>query len=121
VHDTTTRRYWRDPEAIRSVSIDMSPAYIKGVTEHLPHAQITFDTFHVIAHASTAIDRTRRKEQKRDPALKGMCWALLKDRDRLDAEQRFDPGGALVNEETPAFLRGFMEASAAWVAARAKA
>jgi transposase len=78
------------PEAIRSVSIDMSPAFIKGVTEHLPNAQITFDKFHVIAHASTAIDETRRKEQKRDPALKGMRWVLLKDRGRLNAEQRSD-------------------------------
>ena len=79
-----------DPEAIRSVSIDMSPAYIKGVTEYLPNAQITFDKFHVIAHASTALDETRRKEQKRDPALKGMRWVLLKDRDRLNTEQRSD-------------------------------
>ena len=79
-----------NPEAIRSVSIDMSPAYIKGVTEHLPNAQITFDKFHVIAHASTALDETRRKEQKRDPALKGMRWVLLKDRDRLNTEQRSD-------------------------------
>jgi len=79
-----------DPEAIRSVSIDMSPAYIKGVTEYLPNAQITFDKFHVIAHASIALDETRRKEQKRDPALKGMRWVLLKDRDRLNSEQRSD-------------------------------
>jgi len=79
-----------DPEAIRSVSIDMSPAYIKGVTEYLPNAQITFDKFHVIAHASTALDETRRKEQKRDPDLKGMRWVLLKDRHRLNTEQRSD-------------------------------
>jgi transposase len=79
-----------DPEGIRSVSIDMSPAYIKGVTEYLPNAQITFDKFHVIAHASTALDETRRKEQKRDPALKGMRWVLLKDRHRLNTEQRSD-------------------------------
>ena len=78
------------PEAVHSVSIDMSPAYIKGVTKYLPNAQITFDKFHVIAHASTALDETRRKEQKRDPALKGMRWVLLKDRDRLNVEQRSD-------------------------------
>lgn len=84
------RAHGGDPDAVRSVSIDMSPAYIKGVTEHLPNAQITFDKFHVIAHASTAIDETRRKEQKRDPALKGMRWLLLKDRGRLGTEERFD-------------------------------
>ena len=76
---------WRGcpPEQIRQVSIDMSAAYIKGVGEHLPNAQITFDKFHVIAHASAAVDKTRRVEQRADPQksaqLKGMRWTLLKD------------------------------------------
>ena len=82
------RDHGADPEAIRSVSIDMSPAYIKGVDEHLPDAKITFDKFHVIAHASHALDLTRRAEQKRDPALKGLRWTLLKDRERLGERQR---------------------------------
>ena len=71
------------PGQIDRVSIDMSAAYIKGVTEHLPNAQITFDKFHVIAHASAAVDKTRRLEQRIDPELgaqlKGMRWTLLKD------------------------------------------
>jgi transposase len=71
------------PEAIESVSIDMSPAFIKGVDKHLPQARITFDKFHVIAHASQAVDKTRRIEQKTDPSLKGLRWALLKDRSKL--------------------------------------
>jgi transposase len=72
------------------LSIDMSPAFIKGVNKHLPNARITFDKFHVIAHASTAIDKMRRLEQKTDPSLKGLRWALLKDRQRLSADQRAD-------------------------------
>lgn len=71
------------PKQIERVSIDMSAAYIKGAAEHLPAAQVTFDKFHVIAHASTAVDRTRRVEQRSDPELgaqlKGMRWTLLKD------------------------------------------
>jgi transposase len=47
-----------DPKDIESVSIDMSPAFIKGVAENLPNARITFDKFHVIKHASEAIDRS---------------------------------------------------------------
>jgi transposase len=35
----------------------MSPAFIKGVTANLPNATITFDKFHVIAHASAAVDK----------------------------------------------------------------
>ena len=71
------------PENIESVSIDMSPAFIKGVTENLPNAQITFDKFHVVAHAGTAVDMTRRIEQRTNKSLKGLRWSLLKDRSKL--------------------------------------
>lgn len=66
------------PEQITSCSIDMSPAFIRGVSEHLPNARITFDKFHVVAQASQAVDRTRRLEQRTNPALKGMRWKLLR-------------------------------------------
>ena len=78
------------PEQIDSVSIDMSPAFIKGVTEDLPNARITFDKFHVIWHASTAVDKTRRIEQRTDKSLKGLRWSLLKDRSRLKPEAAAD-------------------------------
>lgn len=68
----------------------MSPAFIKGVDAHLPNARVTFDKFHVVAHASAAVDKMWRLEQKTDPDLKGLRWALLKDRDKLCAEQRND-------------------------------
>jgi transposase len=77
-------------DQIAAASIDMSPAFIKGVTEHLPEARITFDKFHVIAHASTAVDQTRRIEQRTDPSLKGLRWTLLKNRARLSPESRAD-------------------------------
>ena len=76
------------PDQVRSVSIDMSPAFIKGVTKHLPNARITFDKFHVVAHASAAVDQMRRLEQRTDPSLKGLRWTLLKDRTRLTDEGR---------------------------------
>ena len=71
------------PENIESVSIDMSPAFIKGVSQNLPNAQITFDKFHVVWHASMAVDKTRRIEQRKDKSLKGLRWSLLKDRSKL--------------------------------------
>jgi len=73
-------------EQIGSVSIDMSPAFIKGCVEHLPNARITFDKFHVVWHANTAVDKMRRIEQRTDKSLKGMRWSLLKDRNRLKPE-----------------------------------
>lgn len=78
------------PEQVRAVSIDMSNAFIKGVAEHLPNARVTFDKFHLVAHASAALDQTRRLEQRTDPSLKGLRWTLLKDRDRLSATARTD-------------------------------
>jgi transposase len=73
-------------DQVRCVSIDMSPAFIKGVTEHLPEACITFDKFHVIWHANAAVDKTRRVEQRTDKSLKGMRWTLLKDSYSLKPE-----------------------------------
>ena len=71
-------------QSITSASIDMSPAFIAGVSQHLPNARITFDKFHVIGHASTAVDKMRRIEQKGDKSLKGMRWTLLKDSTKLN-------------------------------------
>ncbi|MGF6813079.1 transposase [Paraburkholderia sp. Clong3] len=78
------------PERVTSASIDMSPAFIKGVSEHLPNARVTFDKFHVVAHASTALDTVRRQQQKADPELKGMRWTLLKDANKLNLAQLTD-------------------------------
>ena len=80
------------PEQITTVSIDMSPAFIKGVGTALPNAEITFDKFHVIAHASHALDQTRRLEQKGDPSLKGLRWPLLKDSGNLTVAQLAERG-----------------------------
>jgi transposase len=96
------------PEQITSVSIDMSPAFIKGVTEHLPQARITFDKFHVIAQASSAVDKMRRIEQKIDPDLKGMRWNLLKDRDRLTVAQRVDLDAFVANVTTRRTARAWL-------------
>lgn len=75
---------------ITQTSIDMSPAFISGVTKHLPNARITFDKFHIIGHASTAVDKMRRIEQKTDKSLKGMRWTLLKDTAKLKPDAAAD-------------------------------
>ena len=72
-------------EQITTVSIDMSPAFLRGGDRSSAKGRITFDKFHVVAHASAALDQTRRLEQRRDPSLKGLRWRLLKDRQRLSA------------------------------------
>lgn len=96
------------PDAIGSVSIDMSPAFIKGIAKHLPNAQITFDKFHVIAHASTAVDKTRRIEQKTDPTLKGLRWKLLRDRDSLTPDARADLDALVAQVTTKRTARAWL-------------
>lgn len=82
-------------ENITQTSIDMSPAFISGVTQNLPNARNTFDKFHIIGHASTAVDTMRRIEQKTDKSLKGMRWTLLKDSARLKPEATADLGALI--------------------------
>ena len=97
-----------DPAAVESISIDMSPAFIKGVTHYLPSARITFDKFHVIAHANTAVDKTRRIEQKSDVSLKGLRWKLLRDRASLTAEARADLDAFIAQVATKRTARAWL-------------
>lgn len=97
-----------DPAQITSVSIDMSAAFIKGVNEHLPNARITFDKFHVIAHASTALGEMRRIEQQTDPDLKGLRWNLLKDRKKQNKAQRDDLDALVAQYTTKRTARAWL-------------
>jgi transposase len=95
-------------EQVDSVSIDMSPAFIRGCAEHLPNARVTFDKFHVIWHASTAVDKMRRIEQRRERSLKGMRWALLKDRTRLSAAASADLDALIARMATVRTARAWL-------------
>lgn len=77
-----------DSTAVKEVSCDMSPAFVKGIREHLPKAAITFDKFHVIKVLSDALERVRRSEWRKDKTVKGARWALLKNPDNLTPKQR---------------------------------
>jgi transposase len=96
------------PDNITAACIDMSPAFIKGVTDHLPKATITFDKFHVVAHASQAVDQMRRTEQRTDPTLKGLRWALLKDKSKLSPDQARDLDRLVVQFTTKRTARAWL-------------
>jgi transposase len=74
-------------ENITETTQDLSDAFIKGVTENLPNAQITFDRFHVMKLLNEAVDEIRRNEQKFNPLLKKTRYSWLKNRQNLTAEQ----------------------------------
>ena len=77
-----------DPLNIRDVSCDMSPAFIKGVNETLPEAQITFDKFHVVKMINATVDEVRRKEVAVHPILGRARYVVLKNNENLTENER---------------------------------
>lgn len=69
---------------LEAVTIDMSAAYIKAVTECTPQAQIIFDRFHVQRLVQDAVDEVRRDEvratnsDEEHEQVKQTRWPLLK-------------------------------------------
>lgn len=63
--------------------MDMSPAHISAVLNHLPEATIVFDHFHVTKLFNDKLSDLRRdlyretKENLRKEVLKGTRWLLL--------------------------------------------
>jgi transposase len=76
-----------DASHIKQACIDMSAAYISGVTENLTEAEITFDRFHVMKLLGEAIDEVRRAEVKARPELKGTRYVWTKNDANLTARQ----------------------------------
>jgi transposase len=60
---------------------DLSPAFIKGTTEHLPQAEITFDKFHTVKIVNDAVDEVRREEQK-ETGTEADSLRLAQERDQ---------------------------------------
>jgi len=76
------------PEKITDACLDMSKAFIKGVTEALPNAEITFDPFHLIKHMNDALSQVRAEEAKFYPEMmKGSRYAFLKNPENLTEKQ----------------------------------
>jgi len=86
-------------QQITDVSCDMSPAFIKGVQENLPNAEITFDKFHIIKIINEAVDQVRRDEAKHQDILKGCRYLFLKNNSNLTVKQKM----ALGNLQLPKF------------------
>jgi len=76
-----------DASRIKQACIDMSPAFISGVTENLTEAEITFDRFHVMKLIGDAIDEVRRAEVKARPELRGTRYVWTKNEPNLTAKQ----------------------------------
>jgi transposase len=73
----------RQRAAVDAVCTDMHRPYVNAVAQQLPKAEIVFDKFHVLQHASAALDDVRRQEFFRAGAVmrafgRGKRWLLLR-------------------------------------------
>lgn len=82
---------------IKDVSCDMSPAFIKGVREQLPQAQITFDKFHILKIINEGVDAVRREEARHNPILKGCRYVFLKNEENLTKMQKNEKNKLLLS------------------------
>ncbi len=78
---------------IEAVGCDMWDPYINSIREHVPEARIVFDKFHVIKLYSKVIDKVRNAEfkkaaQEKKGVIRGTKYLLLKNRDKLERDQK---------------------------------
>jgi len=76
------------PDHVEELCMDMSASFIAGARKYFPNVEITFDKFHVMKVINTAVDETRRKEQRTIAELKNSRYAWLKNEKNLTAKQK---------------------------------
>lgn len=73
---------------VEDFCLDMWPAYISGITQHFPEAQMTFDKFHIQKLLNDAVDEVRRQERKEHPELNHTRYLWLKRPEKLKEKER---------------------------------
>jgi transposase len=79
----TTSLDARQRAAVKAACTDMHRPYLNAVARVLPKAEVVFDKFHVLQHASAALDDVRRQEFFRAGVVmraygRGKRWLLLR-------------------------------------------
>jgi len=94
---------WRD--GVQTVAIDMSSAYRAAAREHLPHATLVVDHFHVVQLANQMVSAVRRRVtttlrgrrvRKDDPEY-GVRRRLLRNREDLTDQKFTDMWNRLID------------------------
>lgn len=67
------------PNNVVEVVCDMSQAFLSGVAEHLPNAEVTIDWFHIVQTFTKALDEVRKRERRQQAHPKALRWAVLKN------------------------------------------
>jgi len=98
---------------LEAVAMDMSSSFFWAVSETLPHVEVVFDRYHVVALMNRGIDDLRRDLQNElegldQKILKGTRFLLLRNYDSLapDRKARLD---ALFQANYPLYLMHSMK------------
>jgi transposase len=73
------------PAEITNTSSDMSPAFISGIGEHLPNAEMTFDRYHEAERGDRPVAPSRAEGQ---PGAEEDPLRVAEERQNLTATQR---------------------------------
>ena len=78
---------------LQVVTMDMSNAYSRWISEHFPKASIVFDHFHVIKLMNDKLDHVRRRvvakmDSAQQKQLKGLRFIFLKNNEDLPEDAR---------------------------------
>lgn len=78
---------------IEAIAMDMHDPYVLLTRRRMPHVQIVFDQFHVLAMYSRVIDKVRAQEAQGKPEkqrvfIKGSRYLLLRNAENLRPDQK---------------------------------
>ncbi|EQD33612.1 transposase, IS204/IS1001/IS1096/IS1165 family protein, partial [mine drainage metagenome] len=77
-------------DAVKEIALDMSAAFIKGMSETFAQAALVFDRFHATKLLTDAMDEVRRAEQRMQPVLKNSRYLWLRNAEDLRTDQITD-------------------------------
>lgn len=72
-----------DRKKVKTVTMDMSPAFISATSTTMPQADIIFDRFHLCQPLNKAVDEVRKQENKTAIGLKNTKYLWLKNGSNL--------------------------------------
>ncbi|MEX0724943.1 MAG: ISL3 family transposase [Planctomycetaceae bacterium] len=77
---------------VQAVAMDMWAAFINSAEQHVPHADIVHDRFHIAKHLGEAVDQVRRAEHKAlkqagDERLTGSRYLWLTNEEHLSEKK----------------------------------
>lgn len=68
-----------DCQQVSQVSMDLSGAFMAGVSASFANARVTFDKFHIVKLLNEAMDTVRRQERREHLELKGHRYMFLRN------------------------------------------